>query len=180
MSVNINQGTQTAIATDTVGTVNYQVVKLDVGASGLSSAFTGTLGAVTNLAAGTVTALAKGTISAGTINTGTIDAISQLPPNAWGTVVSGGTSTLGTIKAAVAGSVIYVTHMIVSVGSASNVVIASGGTSTPIGGTYFFNANGGIVDTPINPPLQTTSGSALVYQQTANGPITITAGGFVR
>ena len=40
--VTINEGTQSPIAVDLVGTTNYQTVKLDIGASGASSAFTGT------------------------------------------------------------------------------------------------------------------------------------------
>lgn len=36
MAVFINQGTQTAVATDTVGTLNYQVIKLDIGTAGTS------------------------------------------------------------------------------------------------------------------------------------------------
>ena len=36
----INQGTQSGVAVDTVGTVNYQIVKLDTGASGVSVPFT--------------------------------------------------------------------------------------------------------------------------------------------
>lgn len=96
----------------------------------------------------------------------------------FGTTITSGTSTLGTIKAAVAGSAIYVTDIIVSVGSASNVVIGMGGTSTPLIGTLSFAANGGIA-MPFNTPGSVTSGSALVYQQSANGPLSITVNGFV-
>lgn len=38
----INQGTQTNVPVDTIGTVNYPIVKLDVGALGASSPFTTT------------------------------------------------------------------------------------------------------------------------------------------
>ncbi len=55
----ITQGTATNIQTDLVGTTNYQIVKLDRGIAGASSLFTGTIDAVTNLAAGTVTALSS-------------------------------------------------------------------------------------------------------------------------
>lgn len=164
------------MATDTIGTVNYGIVKLDRGAAGASNLFTGTIDAVTNLAGGTVGVLAKGTVS-----TGTVDVISQLPPNNWGTVVSTTAATLGTIKPAVSGSVIYMTYCVISAGSATTVVVASGGTSTPILGTLFFNSNGGIAGGPFTPPIQTVSGSALVYQQSVGtSPITITAGGWVR
>lgn len=164
MSVSINQGTQSAIATDTIGTVNYQIIKLDRGAAGLSNLFTGTIDAVTAL---------------GTLKGGTVDAVSQLPPNSWGTTINTGTSTLGTIKPLVAGSQIFVTDITISVGSASNVTIGNGGTSTPMIGTLFFNANAGVVEN-FRVPISTSAGSALVYIQSSNGPMTITASGFVR
>lgn len=191
-NVLITQGTQTAIITDTVGTERYQVVKLDTGAAGASVPFTGTLGAVTNLAGGTLTALTKGTISVGTfamttgtlaggtLQAGTVLTIGMRHADEFATVVSTGTNTLGTIKAAVSGSQIFLTSLIVSAGSATNVEIASGGTSTPIIGTMFFNANGGAALMPIDPPVRTVAGSALVYKQSAAiSPLTITATGYV-
>jgi hypothetical protein len=198
----VNQGTQTAVATDTVGTIEYQKIKLDVGATGASSPFTGTLAAVTNLAGGTVTAvnnLVKGTVTrveggtiqtnqlTGTINVGTFvnnggtvisDNYTFRHGDEFSTVVSSGTSTLGTIKAAVAGSAIYVTDIIMSVGTPTNVTIASGGTSTPIIGSIQLNTYGGLVSN-FRIPIRTASGSALVYQQSANGPLTITCNGYV-
>jgi hypothetical protein len=137
--------------------------------------FTGTIGAVTNLAGGTITALASGTISAGTVDT-----VTQLPPGYWGTTVTTGTNTLGTIKPAIGtGTSIYVTDLIISVGSPSTVVVGMGGTSTPLIGTLSFNPNGGLISN-FRVPLQVTSGSALVYQQSAGGPMSITCTGFVR
>jgi len=41
MAVSINPGTITPIATDLVGTVNYQVVKLDMGSAGTTNLFAG-------------------------------------------------------------------------------------------------------------------------------------------
>jgi len=165
----VTQGTQTNLANDPVGTNVYPISKIDIGAAGVSSLFTGTLGAITNLAGGTVSI----------ITAGTVDTIGLINANAWATVVSTGTNTLGTIKAAVSGSQIFVTDITVSVGSASNVVVASGGTSTPVWGTLFFNANGGAISN-FRSPLATTSGSALVYQQSVGGPMTIQAGGYVK
>lgn len=55
----INQGTQSGIAVDTVGTVNYQVVKVDMGTLGISNPFSGTL---PMLSAGTISNLLGGTI----------------------------------------------------------------------------------------------------------------------
>lgn len=135
MSVNITQGTQTAIATDTTGTVEYQSVRVDV---------------------------------AGT-----------LPAGVFGTVVSTGTTTLGTIKAAVSGSVIYVTDIVVSVGSATTLVIGNGGTNLPLLGTLSLGQYGGMVSN-FNVPIYTSAGSALVYQQSVGCPLTITCQGYVR
>lgn len=184
--VTVNEGTQTNIAADLVGTQQYQIIKLDRGAAGVSSLFTGTLDAVTNVAGGTITSLVKGTISTGTfsmttgtLSVGTIDAVSQLPPNNFATVISSGTSTLGTIKAAVSGSQIFITDLVISCGSATNVEIGSGGTSTNIMGTLYFNANSGAI-LNFRQPLSTVAGSALVFKQSANGPLSITALGFVR
>ena len=183
----INEGTGTPLQADLVGTVNYPTFKLDQGAAGAASLFTGTLGAVTNLAGGTVTSLVKGTISTGTFSmttgtvaVGTVDSVSQLPPNSFGTTVNTGTNVLGTIRAAVAGSQIFVTDLIIAVGSATNVEIASGGTSTGIVGTMYFNANSGIVSN-FRTPVFTAAGSALVFKQSAAiSPMSITVQGFVR
>lgn len=163
--ITVTQGTQTNVKTTTIGTQEYQHVVLNFGTSA-DSPFKGT---ITELSV-----LAKGTVA-----TGTIDTVSQLPPNYFGVTVTSGTSTLGTVKAAVAGSAIFVTDLIISVGSASNVVVGMGGTSTPLIGTLSFNANGGLA-MPFRSPGSVTLGSALVFQQSANGPLSITANGFVR
>lgn len=106
-NVSINEGTQTTIATDTVGTVNYQVIKLDVGSSGASSPFTGTIAAVSSLAAGSV-AVTAGTVTAGTVNlvtrtgnVGTLEAgtITTLPNIPGGTITN---LISGTINSATA------------------------------------------------------------------------------
>jgi hypothetical protein len=167
----ITEGTSLNVAADTVGTTNYQKVKLDIGAAGASSLFTGTLGAVTNLAGGTVTNQLAGTI----------ETVSQLPPGYFGTTVTTGTNTLGTIKAAIgAGTSIYVTDLIISVGAGTtDVVLGNGGTSTPLMGTSTFTAFGGLVSN-FRVPLQTTAGSALVYKQSGTITLTITAVGFVK
>lgn len=180
----LNQGTQSAVPTDLIGTLNYPIVKLDVGALGASSPFTGTLGAVTNFAGGTITSLVKGTISTGTINTGTIntgtvDSVSQFPLNSFGTTVTTGTNTLGTIKPAVSGSAIFVTDILVSAGTTTTLVIGMGGTSTPLIGTISLAANGGFVSN-YRVPGSVISGSALVYQQSVGGVLSLSVNGFVR
>ncbi len=162
----VTQGTSTNLANDPVGTNVYPVSKIDIGAAGASVAFTGTF--------------LGGTINQGTVNAGTIDATSQFPPSPWQTTVTTGTNALGTIKAAVSGSAIFITDLIISVGTlASNVVIGMGGTSTPFIGTLSFAANGGMVSN-FRVPGSITSGSALVYQQSAGISLSIYAAGFVR
>lgn len=166
-NVLINQGTELPIMTDTVGTLRYQVIKLDVGASGAAVPFVAT------------TPITVGTLNKGTV-VGTVDVVSQDAPGAFATTIASGTSTLGTIKAAVGGSVIYVTDLVVSVGTvASNVTIASGGTSTPMMAPLSFAANGGMVSN-FSVPIRTASGSALVYKQSFDGVLSITASGFVK
>lgn len=166
-------------------------MKLDVGSGSATSDFGGTLPVVTtvaNLTIGTVRVsvgtVTTGTIQnlvSGTINSGTVESlnIGRRHADEFATVVTSGTSTLGTIRAAVTGSAIYVTGIIVSVQAASNVVIGNGGTANPIGGTWFFAGSAGIALTPIDPPLRTSAGSALVYQQSANTGMSITAVGYI-
>lgn len=154
-NVLITQGTSTPIAADLVGSLNYQTVKLDVGIAGASVPFTGTLSG------------------------GTVDSISQLPPNYFNISASTGTTALGTIKAAVAGSAIFITDLIISTGSATNVVIGMGGTSTPFLGTLSFAQYGGLVSN-FRSPGSITLGSALVYQQSVGCSLSVTCIGFVR
>jgi len=174
----VSPGTGVTIRTDDVGGIQYPVVKLDVGADGLSVPFTGTLGAVTNLAGGSVI------VTGGTINTGTVFAktlgTEVNPANEW-TAISTGTGTAtGTVKAAVAGSVIYVTGLVISGGTnATQIGVSSGTPTIAILGTMSFAANGGLALTPINPPLRTTSGSALVWSQNGTSNVSITAVGYV-
>lgn len=131
----------------------------------------GTVAALPDLPGGTVDIVAGGTI--------VTDPIQFRHADEFATVVSSGTSVLGTIKAAVAGSAIYITDLIVSAGTATNVEIASGGTSTPIIGTLHFADQGGIAAPNFKVYPRTASGSALVYKQSTNGPLTITCNGYV-
>lgn len=191
---NLVSGTINALASGTItgGTLNNLV-------SGTVNALaSGTItgGTLQNLVSGTINALASGTITggtlqnlvSGTINSGTVvnnggtviaDNIQFRHADEFATVISTGTSDFGTIKAAVAGSVIYITDVIVSAGTATNVVIASGGTSTPIVGTLHFASNGGIAAPSFKVYPRTVSGSALVYKQSTNGPLTLTVNGYV-
>src|SRR3990167_3362105 len=188
MPIQINQGTQTYIASIENSGTFYPYVKLDTGVGSAVQDWGGTIPTVSNLTNGTVR-ISVGTVVAGTltnlvsgtINSGTVESlnIGRRHADEFATLVTSGTSTLGTIRAAVSGSAIYVTGFVVSVGSASNVEIASGGTSTPILGTLFFSANGGVAAMPFDPPLRTAAGSALVYKQSVNGPMSITCVGYI-
>ncbi len=158
-NIGINEGTMTFITTTANGTeqVPHQIVR-----------------------GGTIV-VSGGTILGGTVgnlNFGTVDLFYR-HPDRFATVVSTGTSTMGTIKAGVSGSVIYVTDMIISVGSATNVEVGNGGTGLPLIGTLYLNANGGAVMNFVT-PISTSNGSALVYKQSANiSPLSITVQGYV-
>ncbi len=150
MALQVTQGTQTSVYTRTNGGTEIQVIKLDVGAGSALQDFS-TIGGQ----------------------------LGMRHSDAFATVVSTGTNTLGTIKEGVSGSVIYVTDLIVSVGSASNVEVGNGGTSLPLVGTLAFAANGGAVMN-FRTPLSTSAGSALVYKQSAViSPLSITCLGYV-
>jgi len=126
---------------------------------------------VANLAKGTVTSVEGGTVDTNAIPIAHADEFS--------TTVSSGTSVMGTIKPLVSGSAIYITDLIVSAGGATNVEIASGGTSTAIIGTLHFAANGGMCAPNFKVYPRTASGSALVYKQSADEALTITCNGYV-
>lgn len=173
-NVLINQGTQTAVAVDTVGTLNYQAVKIDVGGLGSTVPWQGTTSS--NILSGTLQQLS----SVGTISRGTVDSVSQLPTNSFGTIINTTSNSFGTIISAISGSQIWITDITISVGSTSNVAIYSGSTSNPLYGTFYFAPNGGIISN-FRTPLFTVSGSALTYQQsTSGGPLSISVQGFVR
>lgn len=53
-------------------------------------------------------------------------------------------------------------------------------TNNNVLGTMQFAANGGLAFTPIDPPLRTTSGSALVWSQAGTSKVSITVTGFVK
>jgi hypothetical protein len=182
MALQVTQGTQTTIYTLLNGGTEIPVVKLDLGSGTNLADFGGTIPQVNVLAKGTIStgtfAMTTGTLNGGTLTAGTVDTIGLLHANAFSTVVSTGTTALGTIKAGVAGSTIYITDMIVSVGSATVVVIGAGGTSTPIIGSLNFAASGGLVSN-FRTPLYGAQGSAVVYQQSVGCPLTITANGYV-
>lgn len=174
MTIGINEGTQTNLKSTTDTGEEISHVRVDGGTTTVTTINTmGTLGSASSIGqvhnAGTVQIL----------KFGTVDTFYR-HPDEFATTVSTGTNVMGTIKPAVSGSAIYITDIIVSVGSATNVEIASGGTSTPIIGTLHFAANGGMANPNFKVYPRTASGSALVYKQSAAiSPLTITCNGFV-
>lgn len=187
----MNEGTQTDVYSVLSSGTEIPIVKLDIGGGSAISDFGGTLPVVTTIAnltngtvrisVGTVTTGTLQNLVSGTINSGTVESlnIGRRHADEFATVVTSGTSTLGTIRAAVTGSVIYVTGLVVSVQAASNVEIGNGGTANLIGGSWFFAGSAGIALTPIDPPLRTSAGSALVYKQSANTGMSITCLGYI-
>lgn len=176
MAVTINEGTQTDILTTQVGGTETQIVRLDVGTGTAASDWGGSV-TVSNVNVGTLARV--GTVQ--NIDGGTIivNTIQFRHADEFATVISTGTSTLGTIRGSVAGSQIFITDLIVSAGSATDVEIASGGTSTPIIGTLHFGEDGGMVAPNFKVYPRTSAGSALVYKQSANIPLTITCHGYI-
>jgi len=173
--ITVTQGTQSNVATDAIGTVNYQIVKLDRGAAGASSLFTGTVDAVTSLAnmvKGTVTALGNGTIGAGTIQT-----YGLRHADAFATIVSNSGTVLGTVKAGVAGSAHYITDMLISSNGASTAVVYAGSTLVRAG-TYYFAANGGMVNN-LNTPITVDTGSAITFSTVGTGLVTLELRGYI-
>lgn len=190
-SLIVNIGTALTMASDDISSVHYPRMKVSLGADGAASDWTGNIpsGTITKLEGGTLGVLAAGTITKleggtlgvlanGTISNGTVSTVGIRHPDTFATVVSTGTTALGTIKAAVSGSAIYITDIVISAGSATTVVIASGGTSTPVIGSLQLNQYGGMVGNFIT-PLFTANGSALVYQQSVGCPLSITCAGYV-
>lgn len=182
-NITVTEGTAKAIAADDVSSVWYQIVKVDRGIGGSTNLFTGTVDAVTNLAAGTITSLTSGTIKSlqgGTVNNldgGTVQTFPIVHSDSFSTCVeSTGTATL-VVKAAVNGSTIYVTDMIVSSNSGATAAFGDGTVTSKLLEVYL-GANGGFVSN-FKTPMQTTSGSALTCDQPGSGTITMTIIGYV-
>lgn len=170
-AIKINQGTNTVIQTVAVGGTETQVVRLDIGSGATTAEFGGTINRVTDLLKGTITAVSN-------LAFGTVDTFYR-HPDAFSVIASTGTTDFGTIKAAVTGSVIYITDLIISAGSATNVEIGDGTVgASNIMGTLQFAQYGGMVCN-FRTPVKTSSGGTLVYKQSVGCPLTITCNGFV-
>jgi hypothetical protein len=172
MSVQITNGSQVSIYTKTNAGTDVQVVKLDIGSGTALQDFGGTITEVANLAKGTITQITN-------LAGGTVESVNILNPNSFSTTVSTGTTTLGTIKAGVSGSIIYVTDFVISAGSATTIVIGNGGTNLPLLGTLSLGQYGGMVGN-FRTPIFGSSGSAIVYQQSVGCTLSITANGYIK
>lgn len=191
----VTAGTTNGLPVDTVSGTMFPYSKIDVGAVGSSVPWQGSVTVNGGSIVQTVGTVNTGTINTGTINVGTfvanggtigtlgigtVDAVSALPLNVWGTTINTAASAFGTIKAAVSGSTIYITDLEISMGIVpGTVALYSGGTAFVIAGTWSFNANGGLV-TNRKTPIFATSGSAICYQQQGTATLSITASGFVK
>lgn len=149
MPVTVNEGTQTDVNTSLNATTETQVVKLDVG------------------------------VGSAILDYGEVGGqVGVLHPDRFGSVGTvAGTANL-TVHASVAGSVIYVTDLLVSSNGASEVSIYDGGTANWLAGPLHLAANGGLMGNFIT-PLETSSGSALIAKQSGSGTISILAKGFI-
>ncbi len=154
-NVLINPGTTTAVATDAIGTVQYQIVKLDVGADGVSAPLSssnplpttstvtaGTITKVTNLAGGSVI-VTSGTIDSLPNISGsvvmTVGTISSIPPISGSVAMTAGTITSipdidinsGTITKVTniaSGSIVMTSGTIASLPNISGSVVVTAGT----------------------------------------------------
>ena len=169
MPVTITSGTQQPVyVKDNAGT-SVQVVKIDVGSGTALADFGGT---ITNLVSGTINALASGTISAGTIQP-----YGLRHADAFATIVSNSGTVLGTVKAGVAGSAHYITDMLISSQGASTAVVYAGSTLVR-GGTYYFGANGGLINN-LNTPITIDAGSEITFSTVGTGLVTLEIRGYV-
>ena len=167
--VRINEGTQTAIATDLAGTLNYQVIKLDIGAAGASSAFTGTIPEIINLAHGTVT-ISNPTGTTVQFNNGTVDLFKA-----------------GTITSLQGGSIVVTNGTIASIPNipGGTINLLSGGTVTRVEGGSIRITQGtvSLTDSLIPGPFNTISATypdgttevySYAYGTTSLGSVTVT------
>ena len=180
MSVQLTQGTQTIIRTDLVMGTETQVVRLDIGSGTTASNFGGTISRVTDLLKGTVTNLVSGTINAlasGTISAGTVQPYGLRHADAFATIVSNSGTVLGTVKAGVAGSAHYITDMLISAQGACTAVVYAGSTLVR-GGTYYFGANGGLINN-LNTPITIDAGSAITFSTVGTGLVTLEIRGYI-
>lgn len=140
-------GTLSTIATDDVGSVQYQKIKLDIGGDGASSPFTGTVPEITNVAGGSVV------VTGGTIST---------------------QNTVGTVGVVESGSVVVTNGTVASVGTVpgvgvvgningGSIVVTNGTVTTTIG-----DITGGTIDQLTDGTVQVKGGSVVMTAGTVS------------
>jgi hypothetical protein len=164
-------GTVTGMGVLALGTVKLTEGSVDATLLG---------GTVANLDAGTITKVQGGTIEnldggSVVVTAGTVWPTTH-GDNFGSSGTLGGTAT-GTVHALVSGSAIYVTDLMISSEGAATVIIGDGTPTSPLA-EVFFNAAGNAPMTGLKTPLETTSGSALVYS-TGGGTVAVVASGYI-
>lgn len=151
----VTQGTQTQLANDVVGTNVYPVSKIDIGAAGASTLFTGTF-------------------LGGTINVGTfqVNPVPTITPLIQGTLGTAGGSFFGTLSAASgAGTKQYITG--ISVAGQSGTVDVRILAGTAIQGTGILGAGvvtpGGGYVRDFTVPFMTGTNAELTYHLVGAG-----------
>lgn len=157
----VNEGTQTKLAVDTIGGTQFGIVKVDMGAAGLSTPFTGTIPEITNIAGGTINRIQGGSIAitAGTIvsNGGTIAEVTN------GSIrMTAGTVNTGTINSATI--------------NAATINTGTINAATITGGTLNALANGTITSGSITVTAGTVVNNGGTVAEITNGTLRITAG----
>lgn len=181
----VTQGTSTQLANDQVGTTVYPISKIDVGNTGSSVPWQGSVVISSGSLVQTIGTINTGTMvnnggTVGVLQLGTVDAVSALPLNNWATTINVAGTAFGTLKSGIGGSAIYITDLVINNAVvAGTMALYNGATSSVVGGTWSFNINGGLVSN-FRTPLFGATGSAICYQQVGTAALSITATGFVR
>ena len=175
MSFQVNQGTQTQIYSVTNAGTEVGVFKLDVGVGTALDDFGGTIRDVANVTKGTITALASGTVTGGTLgnlNYGTVTIDAKPAGSAiltTHTLGTGGGTFVGTMVAPVgAGTYIYLTGISIiarsggsiDAGIASNIV---GSTGAGVVARGFIPTAGGGIARDFNPAIRIGTNGTLAY-----------------
>lgn len=172
-TVGINQGTQTGVPVDTITGTNYPVMKLDIGAAGLSAPFTGTF------LGGTID---KGTIAqVGTVNSGTFqqNMVPVVVGTSYGTVGTTGGAVWGTlVSASGAGIKQYVSGVdVVVVSGTVEVAVTNIGIGGSTGNGVLTRGNfpaGGGISKIFNPVQASGTNGTLAFWMGGAGTVDVT------
>lgn len=162
-SLSINEGTQTQIAVNTVSGTQFQIIKLDLGAAGVSDPFTGTW--------------KGGTVNAGTVQLSMTPVVVGTSLNVVGTA---GAGLWGTVVAASgAGTKQYVAGVDIVCVSGTGVEVAvtnigvGGSTGAGVLARGFFGTTGGISKN-FNPVQVSGANGTIAYWLGGAGTVDIT------